>query len=1155
MLIEKYIYKGSDCGFQVYFSNQKDWYIIPDGEVSKAFNIIEKNESIIIMAPPRSQKSMLLSILYMKVKDRMTCYIDFKHDSNKSYQAVLQKIQTKIVDRVGQYLDVEKNRYITCKLSKLFFKIDEMLHEKLIVFLDSMEEIKIRAYSEILESIKNYSEMTKGKKLQFVITSSYFIPSANPMKTEAWKSFPTLNIENLSEKAIITLLKHIQMQENVILSKEVINYIIAELGNDRATTLKVLGKAIFKADSATDHWYPNYKVNVELFDVKYAIEWFKKYEILNYVPIKRSIRVIESNPDILLLVLPFILGKKRKKYSHDIIETLVYTGAFKYEPIENTVVVKNKLYLAALKRHFTIDRVVYNLQTASLWDESLNLLGEYLDEKSEQTSYYYRAKYIETLFACMNAVTNIDVCFTMLRTSLLKLFGIKNVTFVLKELYYLGSGMVLSDHHYTKLIEGTIKETEEAYLSDYFYGIYDNIDSLILPLKDNQLNTYGYLVAPGYKKKPQSDEFFWVMNFIKRLGIVLKVIIDKFLYEYEVNSYSYKMEKLNKIAGDLVSMLDVNLILDSINQIIVELLDADSSLFFLVDTEKKQIIKAKTEPYSYEWKSKVDWNELMEGISGEVIYSEQSVMHSNAQECRYNKGKALENCKNHGTGPIIVVPLFVKAKEKEKNNDGIYTHTTKKLIGTLTACRKYGRGRFRETDLNIASMLAAQAAIAFENANLYTKMKEATKYARIVARATLAEGLKKTAKQILYGVNEVMGCTSSMLIALDPKTANNTWPPTVTGTFNYTTKMDIGEASDLIEKLIAENEISLFKRNQNTSIFEHILISGSCLDSIISVPLKISDIDKEDTSIPERVGVLLLGYESDYNISNEDIGLLQLFAIQAAVAIYKDFLYEEMEQQRRKVGAHKAISYISAQSSILNHKIQGYIVNIKAKLENATETINLLIDDEYNYEKEKYINHISKKIEEALLTIDDLIAIKKRTMPSAQYGKIEFIKGIELNTRYFNKIISECSHYNSTLRVKAEVKNDLEDTIIVKMYREHLKLILEILLNNSLREIQENFKNTIYIKIIQIEEYIQIIVKDYGSGIPHDRRKNIFKKNIHKAIEEEGSGIGMLLSSILVESSGGDISVANSNPGGTGVVIKLPFIKEIKEKLHIESSY
>jgi signal transduction histidine kinase/ligand-binding sensor domain-containing protein/DNA-binding response OmpR family regulator len=107
------------------------------------------------------------------------------------------------------------------------------------------------------------------------------------------------------------------------------------------------------------------------------------------------------------------------------------------------------------------------------------------------------------------------------------------------------------------------------------------------------------------------------------------------------------------------------------------------------------------------------------------------------------------------------------------------------------------------------------------------------------------------------------------------------------------------------------------------------------------------------------------------------------------------------------------------------------------------------------------------------------------------------------------------------------------------------KDILEKVIYNLL---SNAFKYTPYGGIIEIEikptwkqdlEYFVILIKDSGKGISQSNKRKIFERYVHGK-DRSSSGIGLHLTSKLIEAHKGEINVLNSSLGGTEFMITLP---------------
>lgn len=83
----------------------------------------------------------------------------------------------------------------------------------------------------------------------------------------------------------------------------------------------------------------------------------------------------------------------------------------------------------------------------------------------------------------------------------------------------------------------------------------------------------------------------------------------------------------------------------------------------------------------------------------------------------------------------------------------------------------------------------------------------------------------------------------------------------------------------------------------------------------------------------------------------------------------------------------------------------------------------------------------------------------------------------------------------------------------------------------------------------EVDDYIEIRIKDTGIGIPQDKLEFIFERfrQVDKSLtrDHEGSGIGLSLVKSLVEMHGGTINVTSQEDCGTEFIIKIPADKSL----------
>lgn len=131
-----------------------------------------------------------------------------------------------------------------------------------------------------------------------------------------------------------------------------------------------------------------------------------------------------------------------------------------------------------------------------------------------------------------------------------------------------------------------------------------------------------------------------------------------------------------------------------------------------------------------------------------------------------------------------------------------------------------------------------------------------------------------------------------------------------------------------------------------------------------------------------------------------------------------------------------------------------------------------------------------------------------------------------------------------------KLKLELDEKLpIIRIDRRMMRHVFLNLLSNASKYSPNG--STISISVRKNKEYLEFSVKDHGYGIPKDDQQKLFSKffrasNVLK-LEADGSGLGLYLVKIIVESSGGSIGVKSQVNKGTEFWFTLP-IHGVKPK-------
>ncbi|MBC8447023.1 MAG: GAF domain-containing protein, partial [Chloroflexi bacterium] len=178
------------------------------------------------------------------------------------------------------------------------------------------------------------------------------------------------------------------------------------------------------------------------------------------------------------------------------------------------------------------------------------------------------------------------------------------------------------------------------------------------------------------------------------------------LYE-QVTQHVKALSTLHEISQELTSTLELDQILHAIAENTIKLTGAARSLFLLVDPEARQMVLATGHGYSREHLTEFTFEEFEAGLSGWVRRERKPALVADVQTDARQAGIALQHSKQHGSRSLAIAPLWIKGE----------------VVGTLTAIGTPEAPVFTDETLELVVMLANQAAIAIENAQLYEETR------------------------------------------------------------------------------------------------------------------------------------------------------------------------------------------------------------------------------------------------------------------------------------------------------------------------------------------------------------------------------------------------------------------------------------------------
>ena len=212
-------------------------------------------------------------------------------------------------------------------------------------------------------------------------------------------------------------------------------------------------------------------------------------------------------------------------------------------------------------------------------------------------------------------------------------------------------------------------------------------------------------------------------------------------------------------------------------------------------------------------------------------------------------------------------------------------------------------------------------------------------------------------------------------------------------------------------------------------------------------------------------------------------------------------------------------------------------------MSSTTQLINLIYRNQLSEKVKGYIDKINLSTLQQLRLVNNLLDISRA---SSGYLKVNLRNYDIIN---MSKVITE-SVRNFAIRkeINLEFKSKFSKEVIAIDDEKYERILLN-LLSNAIK-FTSNGKSVI-VEIDSIGEFINIKVKDEGCGIPKEKQEIIFNRfgqvNNELTRKSEGTGIGLYLVKLLINSMGGEIKLESEIGKGSTFNVLLP-----NKKIHEE---
>ena len=404
--------------------------------------------------------------------------------------------------------------------------------------------------------------------------------------------------------------------------------------------------------------------------------------------------------------------------------------------------------------------------------------------------------------------------------------------------------------------------------------------AICVPIKVDKV-VIGVISVYGYTQRAITDLAYLLPEYANQIAISFEA-----KYQREV------LKQILSIGAKLESMTE-NLkdVLDEVVRGACDVIGADCAVIYPYDIERKEF-------YDIENVSKY-------GLINPLVVKEKPRIKGGMAVYIAKRGEVVLHDISKQDPKMITTSSFIQ-KEKIKAFYGIALKVSSNVLGVLYVNYRTPH-TFTSQEKNTIRLFAQQASIAVSNARLYeqanTRIETLEKLqgvgTALTSITTAPEGLKNSLMLIAQSAQDVLSADLVDIyeynqgkdeFGLSPIQVGNRYEPYIIKTI---------QKDDIVRIAIAKGPKYVAKAQEDRTLtqpsklirpdapLERFVVREKLL-STASIPLAVGN---------ELVGILFVNYRSPQTFSKQQRELIELFADQAAIAIYNSRLYQQARQQ------------------------------------------------------------------------------------------------------------------------------------------------------------------------------------------------------------------------------------------------------------------
>ena len=559
------------------------------------------------------------------------------------------------------------------------------------------------------------------------------------------------------------------------------------------------------------------------------------------------------------------------------------------------------------------------------------------------------------------------------------------------------------------------------------------------------------------------------------------------------HSQAARLAAIYDVSSRLGTTLDLSKLLKLVMRSIIELTGAERALMMLFNEETGRLEAVGAPIIDTEGSA-----EISQSLIERAIATGEPILTSNAQED--HRFADFQSVIGYQLRSIMCAPFRARGR----------------TIGAAYVDNRFMNNVFSQDDLDLLVTFVNQAAVAIENARLFTQTDQA-----LERRVEELSVFQKIDRQL----NRSLDLKRILALALN-------WAVTLTKAENGAIGL-CDEGDDETPK--AEINILARQGNQadteytirtNHPILAQVLDGGQIGRSRHASAIEGKSITQLAVPISDKgrvIGIILLDSPNEKAFGNEDIEFVGRLADRAAVAIQNGSLYEQIRAAKKAQSDFIAVVTHELRSPMMT--IMGYTDLVRAEAFGAL-----------NDEQKEMLDIVLHNVQRMELLTQDLADLNRIEMGQMKFHLANF--DIKPAIREVKQSLRD-RYQGRNQRLTLMIDDELPP---VHADRARTVQILTNLITNAIKYTPDDGR--IGVRARAEGDSVVVDVIDNGIGISEEDQKKLFtqffrvdSKSVH---EQKGWGLGLSIVKQLVEVQGGTIRFRSEMGKGSVFTFTLP---------------